>query len=222
MASKTSEKFPVNRGTAGGISYYVTDVTTLADGSVKRETYRSDNKGNNKVLVQTVQVDKDGKLTKDEILSSEIQELIPQMWDVMKKAGGIGLAAPQIGISIQLAVIKLESESERYDNLENSEEFVIFNPKLEVIDEQKQGFWEGCLSVPGLRGYVERPRKLKINYFNENAVEKEVIVEDFLATVFQHELDHLFGFLYVDRLNSTKDLVFEEELTNIASEKLLD
>ena len=144
------------------------------------------------------------------------------MWDVMKKAGGIGLAAPQIGISIQLAVIKLESESERYDDLENSEEFVIFNPKLEVIDEQKQGFWEGCLSVPGLRGYVERPRKLKINYFNENAVEKEVIVEDFLATVFQHELDHLFGFLYVDRLNSTKDLVFEEELTNIASEKLLD
>ena len=171
----------------------------------------------NPILRQTAK-----ELTKEEILSSEIQELIPKMWDVMKKAGGIGLAAPQIGISIQLAVIKLESESERYDNLENSEEFVIFNPKLEVIDEQKQGFWEGCLSVPGLRGYVERPRKLKINYFNENAVEKEVIVEDFLATVFQHELDHLFGFLYVDRLNSPKDLVFEEELTNIASEKLLD
>ena len=162
------------------------------------------------------------ELTKEEILSSEIQELIPKMWDVMKNAGGIGLAAPQIGISIQLAVIKLESDSERYDNLENSEEFVIFNPKLEVIDEQKQGFWEGCLSVPGLRGYVERPRKLKIKYLNEHAVEKEVVVEDFLATVFQHELDHLFGFLYVDRLNSTKDLVFEEELTNIASEKLLD
>ena len=162
------------------------------------------------------------ELTKEEILSSEIQELIPKMWDVMKNAGGIGLAAPQIGISIQLAVIKLESDSERYDNLENSEEFVIFNPKLEVIDEQKQGFWEGCLSVPGLRGYVERPRKLKIKYLNGNADEKEVVVEDFLATVFQHELDHLFGFLYVDRLNSTKDLVFEEELTNIASEKLLD
>ena len=162
------------------------------------------------------------ELTKEELLSSEIQGLIPKMWDVMKNAGGIGLAAPQIGISIQLAVIKLESDSERYDNLENSEEFVIFNPNLEVIDEKKQGFWEGCLSVPGLRGYVERPRKLKIKYLNENAVEKEVVVEDFLATVFQHELDHLFGFLYVDRLNSTKDLVFEEELTNIASEKLLD
>ena len=74
MASKTSEKFKVNRGTAGGDSFYVTDVTTLADGSVKRETYRSDNKGNNKVLVQTVQVDKDGKLTKDEI--SSIEEIV--------------------------------------------------------------------------------------------------------------------------------------------------
>jgi peptide deformylase len=144
------------------------------------------------------------------------------MWNVMKKAGGIGLAAPQIGISIQLAVIKLESDSERYNNLESSEEFVVFNPKLEVIDEQKQGFWEGCLSVPGLRGYVERPRKLKIKYLNENGHAKEIIVEDFLATVFQHELDHLFGYLYVDRLNSTKDLVFEDELSNIASDKLLD
>ena len=84
----------------------------------------------NPILRQTAR-----ELTKEEILSSEIQGLIPKMWDVMKNAGGIGLAAPQIGISIQLAVIKLESDSERYDNLENSEEFVIFNPKLEVIDE---------------------------------------------------------------------------------------
>ena len=171
----------------------------------------------NPILRQTAK-----ELTKEEILSSEIQDLIPKMWDVMKNAGGIGLAAPQIGISIQLAVIKLESESERYDNLENSDEFVVFNPKLEVIDKQKQGFWEGCLSVPGLRGYVERPRKLRIKYLDECAIEKEIVVEDFLATVFQHELDHLFGYLYVDRLNSTKDLVFEDELSNIASEKLLD
>ena len=106
------------------------------------------------------------ELTKEEILSSEIQELIPKMWSVMKEAGGIGLAAPQIGISIQLAVIKLENDSERYDVLEDSEEFIIFNPKLEVLDEKNQGFWEGCLSVPGLRGYVERPRKLKIKYLD--------------------------------------------------------
>ena len=78
------------------------------------------------------------------------------------------------------------------------------------------------MSVPGLRGYVERPRKLKINYLNEKAEEKEVIVEDFLATVFQHGLDHLFGFLYVDRLKSVKDLIFENEINNIPEEKILD
>lgn len=162
------------------------------------------------------------EVSKEEILSENIQNLIDDMWNVMEKAGGIGLAAPQIGISIQLAVIKLESSSDRYENLEDSEEFIIFNPELEVINTEKQGFWEGCLSVPGLRGYVKRPKKLKISYLNEKAEKKVVIVEDFLATVFQHELDHLFGYLYVDRLDSTKDLVFEDELVNITKDKILD
>ena len=161
-------------------------------------------------------------LLKEEILSDQSKDLVKKMWEVMEQAGGIGLAAPQIGVLKQLAVIRLDSNSERYENIEDSEEFVIFNPKLEVLDETKQGFWEGCLSVPGLRGYVERPRKLKINYLNEKAEEKEVIVEDFLATVFQHELDHLFGFLYVDRLKSVKDLIFENEINNIPQEKILD
>lgn len=162
------------------------------------------------------------EVSKEEILSENIQNLIDDMWNVMEKAGGIGLAAPQIGISIQLAVIKLESSSDRYENLEDSEKFIIFNPELEVINSEKQGFWEGCLSVPGLRGYVKRPKKLKISYLNEKAEKTEVIVEDFLATVFQHELDHLFGYLYVDRLDSTKDLVFEDELVNITKDKILD
>lgn len=162
------------------------------------------------------------EVSKEEILSENIQNLIDDMWNVMEKAGGIGLAAPQIGISIQLTVIKLESSSDRYENLEDSEEFIIFNPELEVINPEKQGFWEGCLSVPGLRGYVKRPKKLKISYLNEKAEKKVVIVEDFLATVFQHELDHLFGYLYVDRLDSTKDLVFEDELVNITKDKILD
>ena len=161
-------------------------------------------------------------LLKEEIVSDQSKDLVKKMWEVMEQAGGIGLAAPQIGVLKQLAVIRLDSDSERYENIEDSEEFVIFNPKLEVLDETKQGSWEGCLSVPGLRGYVERPRKLKINYLNEKAEEKEVIVEDFLATVFQHELDHLFGFLYVDRLKSVKDLIFENEINNIPEEKILD
>ena len=161
-------------------------------------------------------------LLKKEILSKDTKELIKKMWNVMAEAGGIGLAAPQIGVLKQVAVIKLNSESERYEIQKNSEEFVIINPSLEILDNTKQGFWEGCLSVPGLRGYVERPRKLRITYLDEEAIQNEIIVEDFLATVFQHELDHLFGYLYVDRMNSIKDLIFEDDTNDIKEEKLLD
>ena len=89
-------------------------------------------------------------LLKEEIVSDQSKDLVKKMWEVMEQAGGIGLAAPQIGVLKQLAVIRLDSNSERYENIEDSEEFVIFNPKLEVLDETKQGFWGGCLSVPGL------------------------------------------------------------------------
>ena len=110
--------------------------------------------------------------------------LLEDMWDSLKEAGGIGLAAPQIGISKQLAVIKLSEESERYPDMEDSEAFVIFNPEITILDEAEQGFWEGCLSVPGLRGFVERPRKIRVDFLDENAENRSIEVEDFLATVF--------------------------------------
>ena len=95
---------------------------------------------------------------------------------------------------------------------EDKEEGVlaIINPKITVLDETLQGFWEGCLSVPGLRGFVERPRKLLIEYIDQDGEKKTFVAEDFLATVFQHELDHLFATLYVDRIKDSKLLVFEE------------
>ena len=90
------------------------------------------------------------KFSKEEITSPDMKFLLEDMWDSLKEAGGIGLAAPQIGISKQLAVIKLSEESERYPDMEDSEAFVIFNPEITILDEAEQGFWEGCLSVPGL------------------------------------------------------------------------
>jgi peptide deformylase len=96
--------------------------------------------------------------------------------------------------------------------MEDTEEFVIFNPKITVIDETEQGFWEGCLSVPGLRGFVERPRSIRVDYLDENAKSKSIEIEDFLATVFQHELDHLIGKLYVDRMKDITTLMFEDEM----------
>ncbi len=108
--------------------------------------------------------------------------------------------------------------------METTEPYVIFNPRITVLDKELQVFWEGCLSVPGLRGYVERPRKVKIDYLDENAKERTIEVEDFLATVFQHELDHLIGMLYVDRMEDVSTLMFEDEmvLQEVNEEEVLD
>jgi len=149
-------------------------------------------------------------LTKEEILSEETQDLILEMREVMKEAEGIGLAAPQIGISKHLAIIEVPGES-RYEESTPTELIVFINPQIKVIDETKQGFWEGCLSVPGLRGFVERPRKIQIDYLNELAEEVSIIAEDFLATVFQHEIDHLNGILYVDKITDMTKLSYNEE-----------
>ena len=159
----------------------------------------------------------------EEIKNSETQLLLEDMWHSLSAAGGIGLAAPQIGISKQLAVIKLTEESDRYPDMEDSEAFIIFNPKITVLDKTEQGFWEGCLSVPGLRGFVERPRKIRVDFLDENAKPRSIEVEDFLATVFQHELDHLVGKLYVDRIKDITTLMFEDEMVfEELEEEILD
>ena len=161
------------------------------------------------------------EFTKDEILSGDMQDLITDMWDTMYAYDGIGLAATQIGLSRQLAVFHLEEDSERYPDLVESKKFIIFNPSISVLDETKQEFWEGCLSVPGLRGPVSRPRKIKVDYLDENAKENSIELEDFQATVFQHELDHLFGKLFVDRMEDISLLAYEEELL-VSKDEVID
>jgi len=150
--------------------------------------------------------------TKEEISSDKVKILLEDMWDSLESAGGIGLAAPQIGVSKQLAIIEVADASERYPEAESSKPFVIFNPIITVLDDDLQGFWEGCLSVPGMRGYVERPRKVQVDYLDEEAMPQNVVLEDFLATVFQHELDHLIGKLFIDRMNDISTLAFEDEM----------
>lgn len=154
-------------------------------------------------------------LSIDEILSEETKQLIQDMLDTMQHENGIGIAAPQINRSVQAALIKISLDNPRYPQnaTENSTPlFIIFNPVITVLDETLQGFWEGCLSVPGLRGYVERPRKIRVDYLDEAAQQRSIELEGFLATVFQHELDHLFGVLYVERIRDMKLLSFQAEL----------
>jgi peptide deformylase len=149
-------------------------------------------------------------IPQEHIGSPEIQQLIQEMQVAMKHYGGIGIAAPQLGISLQLAIIELPATN-RYGQMAALPFTVFINPRIEYLTQDLQGFWEGCLSVPGLRGLVERPSKIKVSYLNQQGEMLEMEAQGFLATVIQHELDHLRGVLYVDRLKHPSLLAFQEE-----------
>jgi peptide deformylase len=157
-----------------------------------------------------------------EINTPEFQELLKDMYDTMKAEGGIGIAAPQINISKQVALIELPANNERYGTLNSSPLYTIINPQIIIRDSFSQGFWEGCLSVPGLRGFVERPRVVQIDYLDEFGETKQIIAENFLSTVFQHELDHLFGKLFIDRISDTTKLSYLEEFAEFNGAKKED
>jgi len=150
-------------------------------------------------------------LTDEEIRSSETKDLVQDLLETMAAEDGIGIAAPQIGVSKQVALVGVPEDSERYPDADETPLYVVINPKIKFLDETPQGFWEGCLSVPGLRGYVERPRKIQVDFKNLEGEDQSLVLEDFDATVFQHELDHLFGVLYVDRIKDSKQLMYTEE-----------
>lgn len=149
-------------------------------------------------------------ISKEYLKTDEFAQLLADMKDSMDHYGGIGIAAPQIGISLKVALIELMGFN-RYGQEVNLPLTAFINPQIEYVDETSQGFWEGCLSVPGLRGFVERPRKVKVTYLNPMGFEEVLEADGFLATVLQHELDHLFGVLYVDRIKDMRLLTYQEE-----------
>lgn len=153
----------------------------------------------------------------EELQSAEFKQLLIDMYDTMKVEGGIGIAAPQINVSKQVTLIELPENNDRYGDLDGTPLMVIINPDIKYLTEEHQGFWEGCLSVPGLRGFVERPKKIQVDYINEHGEKKQIIAEDFLATVFQHELDHLFGKLYIDRITDTTKITYNEEYSEFVN-----
>lgn len=147
-----------------------------------------------------------------EIRSSEMKKLIRDMFDTMEDADGLGLAAPQIGVLKQVVVVGFEN-SDRYPDLKDGiMKQVLINPEIEPLEEPGKGFWEGCLSVPEMRGYVERPRKIRMKWYDEKEEFHDEVIEGFDAVVYQHECDHLQGVLYVDRLKSPALFGFNEEL----------
>jgi peptide deformylase len=145
-----------------------------------------------------------------DIKTDSFARLIDDLRDSMKHYGGIGIAGPQIGIELKVCVIELEGFN-RYGQDIHLPFTVFINPRIEVIGQSVAGYWEGCLSVPGMRGFVERPQHIIVTFLNEHAEEKKIEAKGFLATVIQHELDHLFGKIFIDRLKDSTMLAFQEE-----------
>jgi peptide deformylase len=139
-------------------------------------------------------------LRPDEIGSPALQQLIADMIETMADANGIGLAAPQIHESLQLAIIGFDEGSARYPGMGNQPLEVFINPRITVLDPALQEYWEGCLSIPEIRARVARPRKIQVDWLDVHGNAKTRVAEGFLATVFQHELDHLEGVLFLDRI----------------------
>jgi len=141
----------------------------------------------------------------------ELDDLLQDMHDTMEALNGAGLAAPQIAVSLRVAVFGLKCNP-RYPDAEEVPYTVLINPVLEPIgDEQVEG-WEGCLSVPGMRGLVPRFRRLRYRGFDETGAAIDRTVEGFHAVVVQHEVDHLEGILYPMRIRDLTKFGFTEAL----------
>ena len=147
----------------------------------------------------------------DSIGSPEFTELITDMRETLHAYGGIGLAAPQIDVGYRIAIIEIENTTTRYGEVEATPFAVYINPTLTTLSPEEAGYWEACLSVPGMMGYVERPQHIRIDYTDEEGNPAAREANGFLATVFQHEFDHLNGRLYVDRIKDMALFAFDDE-----------
>lgn len=131
----------------------------------------------------------------------ELHELVTDLFDTMVANGGVGLAAPQIGVSLQVVIFGFASNS-RYPDAAAVPRTVLVNPLITPLDTEADEDWEGCLSVPGLRGMVSRHRRIRYQSFDAEGKPIDRIVEGFHARVVQHECDHLIGKLFPMRVRS--------------------
>lgn len=141
----------------------------------------------------------------------ELHALLADLFDTMHASGGIGIAAPQIGISLQVVVFGFEN-SERYPDAPPVPRTILINPVLTPLTDETEEGWEGCLSVPGLRGSVPRYTRLRYQGQDEEGRPVDRIAEGFHARVVQHECDHLAGILYPQRIRDMSRFGYTEVL----------
>ena len=139
-----------------------------------------------------------------------VQALIDDMLVTVEDANGVGIAAPQVFETLSLFIVA-SHPNPRYPQAPEMEPTAVINPELLWVSDEKEPGWEGCLSIPGLRGLVPRHRRIGVRYLTRTGELREEEYGDFLARVFQHEFDHVQGMVFIDRVESTRELVTEKE-----------
>jgi len=147
-------------------------------------------------------------LEKAEIRGAVIQKLIDDMIDTMIEYHGVGLAAPQVHEDVRLFVAALDSGAEDEDE---AEPIAVINPEITIVGSDVVEDWEGCLSIPDIRGRVPRAREIKVRALDRTGARIELSAHDFTARVIQHEADHLDGVLFFDRMKSLTSMTFLDE-----------
>ncbi|WOD40371.1 peptide deformylase [Nodosilinea sp. E11] len=138
----------------------------------------------------------------------QVQRLIERLLRAVRSAHGVGIAAPQLGASLQILVIASRPNL-RYPKAPLMEPTVLINPRLVAASEATELGWEGCLSVPGVRGRVARHQTVEVDYLDRQGQPQRQVWDGFVARIFQHEADHLAGKLFLDRLEAETDLLSE-------------
>ncbi len=151
-------------------------------------------------------------LAASEIRSGEVQRLIDDMLDTMREYHGIGLAAPQVHESVRLFVAGFSPEGNEVDPEDDDPPLMaLINPEITAIGREQAVDWEGCLSIPDIRGRVPRARNIVVRAYDRGGKRVEINASGFVARVIQHETDHLDGVLFFDRMESFESLTFLEE-----------
>ncbi len=143
--------------------------------------------------------------------NQELDDIISDMFDTMSAQDGAGLAAPQIGISLRIVIFGLE-ENPRYPDAETVPTTILINPQIMALSDSIDEDWEGCLSVPNMRGLVPRYSHIRYAGFDPQGVSLDRSVQGFHARVVQHEVDHLEGILYPQRIRDMRMFGYESEL----------
>jgi peptide deformylase len=146
----------------------------------------------------------------DQANSPEIRQIIRAMQSALAATQGVGLAAPQIS-QLKRIIIVASRPTTRYPNAPLMNPTVMINPVFTALSDAKEKDWEGCLSIPGIRALVPRYKTINVCYTDEQGCPVEQKLDDFVARVFQHEADHLEGKVYLDRIESTVDIISESE-----------